>query len=302
MRRDCGFTLIELLVVIAIIALLLAIVIPSLKTAKEYATGALCLNNQKQLSLAWYSYQSDNSNQIVGGSTYSRADRSWGPTDSRWCEKPLFRQGDDPEKVAAPAPAQMTLETRINGIRTGKLFPYTLDEKLYHCPNDKNYLKQDTAYAIYRSYSISGLMNGEDFAAFSGDQITGYRSISNFPGGTRTLICVTKMTQIRSPGNKYVFVEENATKEGTTQSRKQNYLLGGFVLMNGNNYNSWWDFPAYYHNDMSTLGFADGHAEKHIWRDKRTIDLMRNPNYWDFIQVNPLNDDLVWMIRGYVPD
>ena len=72
--------------------------------------------------------------------------------------------------------------------------------------------------------------------------------------------------------------------------------------MNGNNYNSWWDFPAYYHNDMSTLGFADGHAEKHIWRDKRTIDLMRNPNYWDFIQVNPLNDDLVWMIRGYVPD
>jgi prepilin-type N-terminal cleavage/methylation domain-containing protein/prepilin-type processing-associated H-X9-DG protein len=302
MKHAHAFTLIELLVVIAIIGLLLAIIIPALKTAKEYATGALCLNNQKQLSLAWYSYQSDNRNYLVGGSTYSRADRPSGPTDYRWCEKPLFRQGDDPEKVATPAPAQMTLDTRINGIRTGKLFPYTLDEKLYHCPNDKNYLKQSTEYAIYRSYSIAGLMNGEDFTSFSGGQITGYRTVSNFPSGPKTLVCVTKMTQIKSPGNKFVFVEENATKEGTTQSRKQNYLLGGFVLMNSNNYYSWWDFPAYYHNDMSTLGFADGHAEKHIWRDKRTISLMRDPNYWTFIHDNPINEDLAWMIRGYIPD
>ena len=80
----------------------------------------------------------------------------------------------------------------------------------------------------------------------------------------------------------------------------QEYLLGGFVLMNGDNYNSWWDWPAYYHNDMSTLGFADGHAEKHIWRDKRTIELMRDPTYGTYIQPN--NEDLIWMIRGYLPN
>ncbi len=300
MKYHRAFTLIELLVVIAIIALLLAIIIPSLKTAKEYATGALCLNNQKQLSLSWYSYQADNANNLVGGSTYSEADRPGRATPYRWCEKPLFRQGDDPEKVPTPNGPQMTLDTRINGIRTGKLYAYTNDEKLYHCPNDKNSVREETAYAVYRSYSIAGLMNGEDFTSRSGDLITGFRTVSNFPSGAKALMCVTKMTQIRSPGDKYVFVEENATKEGSTSVRKQNYLLGGFVLMDGNNYNSWWDFPAYYHNDMSTLGFADGHAEKKIWRDKRTIDLMRNPNYWTFIQ--PDNEDLKWMIRGYLPN
>jgi prepilin-type N-terminal cleavage/methylation domain-containing protein len=47
MRTHKGFTLIELLVVIAIIALLLAILMPSLKMAKEYATRLQCANNLK---------------------------------------------------------------------------------------------------------------------------------------------------------------------------------------------------------------------------------------------------------------
>ena len=103
------------------------------------------------------------------------------------------------------------------------------------------------------------------------------------------------MSQIVSPGDKYVFVEENATKEGDMQE----YLYGGFVLMDGRDYNSWWDRPAYYHNDMSTLGFADGHAEKHYWRDKRTLALMQDPAESEF---QPNNQDLIWMIRGYLPN
>lgn len=51
---------------------------------------------------------------------------------------------------------------------------------------------------------------------------------------------------------------------------------------------------------MSTLGFADGHAEKHTWTDKQTIDLMRDPAYGTTIQPN--NEDLIWMIRGYMPN
>ena len=112
-RRCHAFTLIELLVVIAIIALLLAVIVPSLKTAKEYATGALCLSNQNQLSVAWYSYQADNDNYLVGGSTYSRRDRSNRPTDYRWCERPLFNEGDNPEVAAVPSGTQTTQQYRI---------------------------------------------------------------------------------------------------------------------------------------------------------------------------------------------
>ncbi len=57
--RGCGFTLIELLVVVAIIALLLAILLPSLARAKEHARRAACLSNLHQQGLGLSAYAAD---------------------------------------------------------------------------------------------------------------------------------------------------------------------------------------------------------------------------------------------------
>jgi prepilin-type N-terminal cleavage/methylation domain-containing protein/prepilin-type processing-associated H-X9-DG protein len=65
-----GFTLIELLVVIAIIALLLSIVLPSLKKAKEYARTIICRSNMKQIGIAGHLYAQDNENFVPRGGVY----------------------------------------------------------------------------------------------------------------------------------------------------------------------------------------------------------------------------------------
>ena len=73
-RREKGFTLIELLVVIAVIALLLSILVPSLKMAKEHAKRVICRSNLKTQYLACTLYVNDYDNKLP--TTYSYW--SWG--------------------------------------------------------------------------------------------------------------------------------------------------------------------------------------------------------------------------------
>src|SRR2546427_10771605 len=85
-RRGSGFTLIELLVVIAIIAILAALLLPALGRAKCKAQAVQCMNNGRQMMLAWRFYVEDNREKVPSA---WQAAGDWNPVgDMSWTGNP----------------------------------------------------------------------------------------------------------------------------------------------------------------------------------------------------------------------
>jgi prepilin-type N-terminal cleavage/methylation domain-containing protein len=70
-RSGGAFTLVELLVVIAVIAILAALVLPALARSKGAARRAICLNNKRQLGLAWVLYAHEHNGRLVPNASFA---------------------------------------------------------------------------------------------------------------------------------------------------------------------------------------------------------------------------------------
>lgn len=133
MRFRRGFSIPELLAVVAIVVILVSLLLPAYRTARDMGRLAGCLSNQHQLATGWRIYANDNLGAMMGAHT-------WRP-DFDWVNDPA-------------APVVPTNETEDN-IRNGMMFPFVGTLDVYRCPNEPR-----TAYL--RSYSANNFLAGSD--------------------------------------------------------------------------------------------------------------------------------------------
>ena len=126
MKKRFGFTLVELLVVIAIIALLISIVVPSLRAAREVAMRTVCATHLRGLGQGVIVYAQDNSD-LVPESYYQTGAGGW--VSNAWLTYLLFEIHNN----AAAAPKQRV--SRTYGL--GHLFMTDIIEngQLFYCPS-----------------------------------------------------------------------------------------------------------------------------------------------------------------------
>ncbi len=133
-----GFTLIELLVVIAIIAILAALLLPTLSRAKERGYRVGCLSNLKQLQAGWHMYVLDNNDRMPRN--------DW--------------DGNAGDYAAAPPGCWVVgnvRETTSTNILLGIQWPYNSSLGIYHCPADRS-KTWDKNIERYRSYSLNSFL------------------------------------------------------------------------------------------------------------------------------------------------
>jgi prepilin-type N-terminal cleavage/methylation domain-containing protein/prepilin-type processing-associated H-X9-DG protein len=140
--RADGFTLLELLVVIAIVAILAALLLPVLNKAKAQGQSTTCLNNLKQLQLAWEIYAGDNADTLVPNKDGNDGTDNWVSLPGSW--------------VLGNA----MLDVTTTNIQNGALFPYTKSVPIYRCPSDKSTIAGDLSSLRTRSFGLQMWLNG----------------------------------------------------------------------------------------------------------------------------------------------
>lgn len=187
-----GFTLVELLVVIGIIALLISILLPSLKRAREAANQVKCASNLRQIGMAMLMYTMDNKGYFPAS---ARADRQE-QNDYIFWQQPSIYWNSTIFSVALGNPRALDNGTLVKYLGTH------FDPKVWTCPSDdpSSHLALYTLTpGVYPHYPYSYSMNHLLDSTY--DQI----------GATAWMGGVVKVSKIHHSSQTIMMVEEGAS-------------------------------------------------------------------------------------------
>jgi prepilin-type N-terminal cleavage/methylation domain-containing protein/prepilin-type processing-associated H-X9-DG protein len=274
--RHCGlrgFTLIELLVVIAIIAILAALLLPALGRAKLKAQGVQCMNNHRQLAIAWRMYTEDANDVLLyaSASGLGSSNATWAST---WCTGRMDFSGSNPSNWDPNA-----------DIYHSPMWPYCgKNLGIWRCPADRSFVNVGGVNRPrIRSMAMNAYLGG-----FGGTAIA--------TGNMASYILYLKYSQLSKPGADRIFVFIDEREDAINYG---NFLqdMSGFSPSIPAIYR-WLDLPGAYHGNAGGLSFADGHSEVHHWKDGRTSRPISDGGVifdGSTPSASPNNQDIAWM-------
>jgi prepilin-type N-terminal cleavage/methylation domain-containing protein/prepilin-type processing-associated H-X9-DG protein len=233
-----GFTLVELLIVIAIIAMLITILSPAVTRSRESARRVQCVNNVRQLSMAWLIYANDNKGRFCNSETQGLP--PWNP--NQWLMYPggpsmaaiqssqyagiynIFHLAGYPDPQPEIFWSWIGAGVAGFSVDEGMLWPYSRKHDIYKCPDD--------LFGRPVSYQINGLFAGE-------------------AGMPRTWL---NLSQCRHPERTFLFIEAYDSRTWLVDSFKTPlFPQTQFNSTPGQNHLNGW-------GSGCTVSFADGHA------------------------------------------
>jgi len=231
--------------------------LPALSRSKAKAQAVMCLNNSRQMMIAWKFYLDDNQDRVP---------QSYGPRE--WVHGSLdFNSGNR---------SNWDIE---QDIKKSLLWPYCGNSAaIWKCPADKSsVVVSGESRPRVRSLAMNAWFDSTDVESF-GSGFRMYKKISDVynPGPAMTWVFLDEREDSINDGEMVVGMT------GYPDKPQQWKIV---------------DYPAGYHGSAGGLAFVDGHSEIKTWRDPRTVPALRRGQLLALNVNSPNNMDMFWLME-----